>query len=232
MLPEWSHADIAALDRDRSRRGLRRGRARRAGMPHGRSVVRRPSCRRSAFDGSSFVAAGSVRARGEWTGRASQLSEDHVQWTFIDEIAAATRDPGRSDAVPAPPRRSCPTRPSCPIPPIPPTGPAAAPQRRRVRRPLVDRSRRGVPRDAVARRCRDRRRRGTRCGGTRAIHLAIFVHRVDGLEPGLYLLLRDPRQRRSAAGGAAAASFSGSRRAIRCRCTCSRAATAARWPGA
>jgi nitroreductase len=29
--------------------------------------------------------------RGTWTGRASQLSEDHVQWTFIDEIAEATR---------------------------------------------------------------------------------------------------------------------------------------------
>jgi SagB-type dehydrogenase family enzyme len=32
--------------------------------------------------------------RGRWSGRASQLSEDHVQWSFIDEIAAATRDPG------------------------------------------------------------------------------------------------------------------------------------------
>ena len=40
---------------------------------------------------------------GSWTGRASQLSEDHVQWTFIDEIAEATRDPGRaaSSAIPA-----------------------------------------------------------------------------------------------------------------------------------
>jgi len=32
---------------------------------------------------------------GRWSGRASQLSEDHVQWTFIDEIAHATEDPGR-----------------------------------------------------------------------------------------------------------------------------------------
>jgi SagB-type dehydrogenase family enzyme len=28
---------------------------------------------------------------GRWAGRASQLSDDHVQWTFIDEVAAATR---------------------------------------------------------------------------------------------------------------------------------------------
>ena len=34
-------------------------------------------------------------AAGRWHGRASQLSEDHVQWTFIDEIAVATRDQGR-----------------------------------------------------------------------------------------------------------------------------------------
>ena len=27
------------------------------------------------------------------------------------------------------------------------------------------------------------------------IHLAIFVHRVDGLVPGLYMLVRDPTQR-------------------------------------
>jgi SagB-type dehydrogenase family enzyme len=33
-------------------------------------------------------------AAGRWTGRASRLSENHVQWTFIDEIARATEDPG------------------------------------------------------------------------------------------------------------------------------------------
>src|SRR5207245_10380586 len=34
--------------------------------------------------------------KGRWTGRASQLSDDHVQWTFIDDIARATQDPGRA----------------------------------------------------------------------------------------------------------------------------------------
>src|SRR5262249_57931689 len=45
-----------------------------------------------------------------WRGHASQLSEDHIAWTFIDEIAEAPRDPGRvpvasapSVAPPAPP---------------------------------------------------------------------------------------------------------------------------------
>lgn len=32
--------------------------------------------------------------RGRWAGKASQLSQDHVQWTFIDEIARATENPG------------------------------------------------------------------------------------------------------------------------------------------
>ena len=34
-------------------------------------------------------------SRGQWSGRASQLSEDHVEWSFIDEIARATQDEGR-----------------------------------------------------------------------------------------------------------------------------------------
>jgi SagB-type dehydrogenase family enzyme len=32
-----------------------------------------------------------------WFGRASQLSEDHVTWTFIDDVARATEDPGRTE---------------------------------------------------------------------------------------------------------------------------------------
>ena len=32
-------------------------------------------------------------AGGAWSGRASQLSEDHVTWTFVDEVAQATVDP-------------------------------------------------------------------------------------------------------------------------------------------
>src|SRR4029077_19457796 len=35
--------------------------------------------------------------RGQWSGRASQLSEDHVEWSFIGEVARATEDPGRSN---------------------------------------------------------------------------------------------------------------------------------------
>ncbi len=75
--------------------------------------------RRSPFEvrRSSLLVA--VRD-GEWTGKASQLSEDHVTWTFIDEIAAATRDPGRDASRPSCPScRSC-LPPLLPLPPLPP----------------------------------------------------------------------------------------------------------------
>src|SRR4029077_17431230 len=57
---------------------------------------------RSGVSRSALLDA--VRA-GAWTGHANQLSEDHVQWTFIDDVAAATRDAGRPIPLspPAPP---------------------------------------------------------------------------------------------------------------------------------
>ena len=45
--------------------------------------------------GDGCALAGAIRS-GQWSGRASQLSEDHVEWTFIDEIARETEDPGHS----------------------------------------------------------------------------------------------------------------------------------------
>jgi hypothetical protein len=114
------------------------------------------------------------------------LSEDHTTWTFIDEIAAATRDPGHA------------------IRPITPIALHDHPITRFPDRPLVLQRRSAVAFD------------GTSAIGAPAflamlsrvmpqasapwdalwwdarIHLAIFAHRVDGLPPGLYLLARDP----------------------------------------
>jgi SagB-type dehydrogenase family enzyme len=127
--------------------------------------------------------------RGRWSGRASQLSEDHVEWSFIDEVARATEDPGRSN-----------------MPTV-----AVTDGNRRLRH----------PREIDARALLLQRRSATAFDGRSAIgratfvemlscvlpgsdapwntvwwkprvHLAIFVHRVDGLAPGLYVLLRDP----------------------------------------
>src|SRR5204863_6676339 len=111
MLPDWSHADIAALtgiDRDEDFIEAEREEP---GcvivLSHEPVVVKR----------ERLLAA--VR-EAQWTGRANQLSEDHVKWTFIDEIAEATRDPGR---VAGPPAR--------PAPPAPPAYPAGVILQRR-----------------------------------------------------------------------------------------------------
>ena len=132
-------------------------------------------------------------AAGRWHGRASQLSEDHVQWTFIDEIAEVTRDPGRLIDVAGPPTFA--------------RDSAASEGGRRdsVYRP--DRSLVVQRRSAVA---LDGQSSTTRevflgllaaampDGGpfdtlwwTPRIHLALFVHRVSDVEQGLYVLVRD-----------------------------------------
>jgi acyl-CoA synthetase (AMP-forming)/AMP-acid ligase II len=88
ILPDWSQTDIAALvgiDRDADFLEAEREEP---GcilevVSRQSSVVSRESpvvSREALLD--------AVRA-GRWTGRANQLSEDHVQWTFIDDIARA-----------------------------------------------------------------------------------------------------------------------------------------------
>jgi SagB-type dehydrogenase family enzyme len=131
-------------------------------------------------------------ATGRWHGRASQLSEDHVQWTFIDEIADATSDPGQVAFAPRA------------------TAPKAAFALRAS--PLEHR---GVSKDVILKRrsavAFDGQSSTTRktflsllaaampsagqpfdaLWWTPRIHLALFVHRVTGVEPGLYMLIRD-----------------------------------------
>ena len=176
LLPEWSHADIAALtgvDRDQDYVDAER---------------EEPGC--VMVVGRSSLVAGrdalleAVR-RGCWTGRANQLSEDHVAWTFIDEVARATRDPGRI---------SHPAHPAHPAFPASPAYPARVILQRRS---AVSFDGRG---SFDAGRFFGMLARVMPCGDApwdalwwdARIHLALFVHRVDGLEPGLYLLVRNP----------------------------------------
>jgi nitroreductase len=138
-----------------------------------------------ALRGAQDLAA--AVGRGRWTGKASQLSEDHVQWIYIDEIALATRHSGVA------------------VPPV-----------RRVERVVVGtrsnmEARRVIlqRRSALAFDGRSRLPRAAFREGLSAtlpgaetwwpvipwrprVHLAIFVHRVEDVPPGLYFLLRDP----------------------------------------
>jgi hypothetical protein len=139
-------------------------------------------------------------ARERWHGTANRLSrDDPVRWEVIDEVAVATRKPAseahgfsaletlvveRNDRASTDgpvagriilQRRSlqaCDGRTSI-----------AADRLYRMLDRLMPRveltaSRRPMPWDTLA--------------WDPTIHLGLFVHRVDGLEPGLYLLARDP----------------------------------------
>src|SRR5437867_307531 len=81
LLPEWPQRDIAALigiDRDEDFVDAEREEPGCLMLLGPSSLVRGPS---PVLDPSLLLDA--VR-RGTWMGRASQLSDDHVQWTFID----------------------------------------------------------------------------------------------------------------------------------------------------
>jgi SagB-type dehydrogenase family enzyme len=145
-----------------------------------------------ADDGGARVAQ--LVREATWWGSASQLSEDHVQWTFIDEIAEATADPGHPQRfLPAPPARPA-------LPALFP--PLALPAR--DFRALVLQRRSAVAFDASTSMTADAwwamlaRAMPTSSAPwdglwwTPCIHLALFVHRVRDVRPGLYFLSREP----------------------------------------
>jgi SagB-type dehydrogenase family enzyme len=134
----------------------------------------------------SLAAAG---ARGAWSGRASRLSSQRVQWDWIDAVAEASRE-GAVVAAPAAPAR--------------PTSSAPAPRPARplpAARVLLQR-RSAVSMDGATTMGLDRfaallRRLLPGAGPpfdalawAPRIHLALFVHRVEGLQPGIYALPR------------------------------------------
>jgi SagB-type dehydrogenase family enzyme len=206
LLPDWSHHDIATLtgiDRDADYVDAER--------EEPGCILAVTSRQSSVFSPESQVpspqsAVPSREAlldavgRGRWTGRANQLSEDHVQWTFIDDIAAATRDPGRTIA---------------PIPNQFPDYPITRLPDRPLDRPLVLQRRSAVSFDGRgsidAARCFAMLSAVMPCEGPpwdalwwdARIHLLLFVHRVNGLDPGVYLLARHrsaPDRLRAACG--------------------------------
>jgi hypothetical protein len=181
MLPAWSHARLASLlglDRDGD---------------YVEAEREEPACLLAIEMGEppDDVDADGLLAAftdARWTGRASQLSEDHVQWTAIDEVAAATRWAGKAGG-PGEAGKAGNTLPALPAPPALPalilqrrsavafdghTSISADAFLRMLQRTLPDE---GAPWDAL--------------WWPPAIHLLLFIHRVDGLAPGLYLLPRD-----------------------------------------
>ena len=184
LLPMWAHRSIASL----------------TGIDRAEDFVdaerEEPGCL------IAIAAAGAVDAlthggerlvaavpNGTWFGRASQLSEDHIQWTFIDEVARATEAP--------------------PVPHSAALEPPHFPSRASVDRQLDARAiilqrrsalafdgQSSIGRDAffniLSRVMPGRDAAWNILWWAPHIHLAIFVHRVDDVASGLYLLARDP----------------------------------------
>lgn len=131
-------------------------------------------------------------AQGPWHGRANRLSPDRVDWEVIDAVAQATQKP-RTEAPAL----------SAVIPPV-------APEDRRhacdkTARAIFLQRRSAVAFDGRTRVSRDDfytmlhrtlPRPGTVPWDAMAppalIHFGLFVHRVSGLESGVYFLFRDP----------------------------------------
>jgi SagB-type dehydrogenase family enzyme len=185
LLPEWSHRSIASatgIDRE---------------LDFIEAEREEPGCimvvaAGRLLDGAQGSIAEFVEAcaHARWSGRASQLSEDHIQWAFIDEVARATEDRGRSIDATA-------------------TTAGARDHRPRGDRRIDPRSLLLQRRSAVAFDGRSTIARATfvdmlshvlptaqtpwtSLWWAARVHLAIFVHRVDDLAPGLYMLPRDP----------------------------------------
>ena len=156
------------------------------------------------------LAPDSVRdlTRDVWHGKANRLSrDDPVPWDIIDQVEAASwksnTEPKAVELHHDRPSVETPVDPSAHAPGITPGQPGAG-QVIRQRRSLLacdgktsisagsfftmlarvmprihlDLCRRPMPWDVLP--------------WEPAVHLALFVHRVDGLVPGLYLLVRDP----------------------------------------
>jgi SagB-type dehydrogenase family enzyme len=139
-------------------------------------------------------------AHGRWHGRANRLSHDTpVPWEIIDDVAGATRKTSQEHRSVTFSRRECRQAPPGASPGGPEAGTIIRQRRSAVAldgktsitaatfyrmlgrvMPGTDRPQpeRPMPWDALP--------------WEPAIHLLIFVHRVEGLTPGVYVLVRDP----------------------------------------
>ena len=124
----------------------------------------------------------------EWRGTPNALSSDHLDWGTHAPAVAARKPRGPGPSARLPQART----------------PASPPARPVLLRPLIRQRRSAVTLDGQTRIDRDLLYRMLQktvaspgqipfstLPWTPHIHLAIFVHRVDGLAHGLYMLVRD-----------------------------------------
>jgi SagB-type dehydrogenase family enzyme len=187
VLPRWSDADVAALlgvDRDGDAGDAERETA-------GCLAVLSPGEPAEVLRREPAALLRGIVPDG-WHGTANTLSSSRVDWPAIDAVARATVYPGVD--LPSPARGA---RAAAPV-----ATAEAAPASPRARDVILKR------RSAVAFDPRVGLRLETflqmlarvrpigppwdAVGWAPAVHLLLFVHRVEGLVPGIYAFLRDP----------------------------------------
>jgi SagB-type dehydrogenase family enzyme len=143
----------------------------------------------SASDEPDLAQWTKIARQAHWQGRANRLSADHVEWPDIDAIHRATEKPATS----GPTRDRHGPDPLPPVPAQPIRFATIARQRRSAvdfdGKTALDASTFFAMLDAIM----SRGDAPPWCAWPEParVHPAIFVHRVNDLEPGLYLLVRD-----------------------------------------
>lgn len=153
-----------------------------------------PECLLALTRTSSMVAVdieGSVEAarRGTWSGTANILSRSHTEWPVIDQVAKATRKHVGLPQASRPPAAREP-EPDVPEPSV--SARTVMLQRRSALGFDAQSSLSAQRFLAMLRRLIPGAPPWDAIDWPPHVHLALFVHRVDGLLPGLYLFLRDP----------------------------------------
>ena len=187
LLPRWSDAEVAAL----------------LGIDRGEDVAdaerEAPGCLAAIAPGdpSALVHRSPAEllraiAPDGWRGTANRLSSSHVDWSVIDDVARATvyrgGDPsggaGDASAAPAPV-----------VPPVPAhEGRSARDVILKRRSAVAFDPRAGLRLDIFLQMLRRARPPGPPWDAAAwppAVHLILFIHRVEGLTPGIYAFLRD-----------------------------------------
>jgi len=186
LLPHWSDGELAALlgiDRVDDVAGAERE------APACLAVVT-PGDPADVLRRMPSDLLGAVVPSG-WRGRANTLSSGHVAWDAIDMVARTTVYPGVPVA-------------EAPMVDGPPSDPRSSSRgQERAAREIILQRRSAVAFDprvglrldtflAMLRRVRPGAPPWDAVRWRPAVHLILFVHRVEGLVPGIYAFLRDP----------------------------------------
>jgi SagB-type dehydrogenase family enzyme len=196
LLTTWSDAEIATLlglDRDDDFANAERE------APECLTLVAPPELDAATAAEQARQWLGSARS-SPWTGAANRLSSSHVDWSIVEHVADATDYPGGL-AAPAPPLPAARPRSSAAASPVrvargerADDGPAARAIMLQRRSAVAFDGRTSLPAatfKSMLARLQPGQPPWDVVPWPSQVHLAVFVHRVDGLVPGIYAVLRD-----------------------------------------